>query len=285
MYPVVGPWENASILFTGPSAQKPWMVSATDTLADLHYVGAGAGTVCVPRFRYSNTERIDNITDWAFAHFAAHYGSNAGITKDGIFAYVYGVLHDPVYRQTYALNLKYDLPRIPLHPDFASWRNWGQQLLEAHIGYQSIEPFPLKRTDIPSAGTDNGPAPRTLLKADRDNGVILLDSETRLSGVPPEAWGYMLGNRSAIEWVLNQHKERPPDDPTVRDKFNSYLFADYKEQVVDLLARVVSVCVKTGVIIEAMRTAARSASVPIENLAHKRGKHDAKSKRPRTKSG
>ena len=29
-----------------------------------------------------------------------------------------------------------------------------------------------------------------------------------VAGVPPEAWDYQLGNRSAVEWVLDQYKER-----------------------------------------------------------------------------
>jgi predicted helicase len=43
------------------------------------------------------------------------------------------------------------------------------------------------------------------------------------------AWDYKLGNRSAIEWVLDQHKEKKPKDPTIRKQFNTYRFANYKE--------------------------------------------------------
>ena len=37
------------------------------------------------------------------------------LSKDAIFHYVYGVLHDPVYREKYALNLKREFPRIPFY--------------------------------------------------------------------------------------------------------------------------------------------------------------------------
>ena len=66
------------------------------------------------------------------------------------------------------------------------------------------------------------------LKSDPDNGIVVLDADTQLSGVPTEAWRYRLGNRSAIDWVLDQHKEKTPKDPTIREKFNTYRFADYK---------------------------------------------------------
>ena len=71
--------------------------------------------------------------------------------------------------------------------------------------------------------------------------------------MPREAWDYRLGNRSALEWVLDQHKEKTPKDPTIREKFNTYRFADHKEKMIDLLMRVTRVSVETVAIVEAMR--------------------------------
>ena len=71
------------------------------------------------------------------------------------------------------------------------------------------------------------------------------------------AWDYKLGNRSALEWVLDQYKESKPKDPTIREKFNTYQFADYKEHVIDLLAKVCTVSVITQEIVEKMREATR----------------------------
>jgi len=77
------------------------------------------------------------------------------------------------------------------------------------------------------------------------------DHETVLSGIPAAAWDYRLGNRSAIDWVLDQHREKTPKDPTIRAKFNTYRFADHKERVAGLLARVVRVSVETmGIVAE-----------------------------------
>lgn len=212
---------------------------------------------CLPRHRYSKSgEKIDNITDWALKHFQAEYGKT--VTKDDIFHYVYGVLHDPVYRETYAINLKREFPRIPFYPDFKQWVEWGKDLMGIHIGYEDVEPWPLERLDTPDEkARDNGVAPKTMLKADKDNGIIRLDSETQLSGIPPQVWDYKLGNRSALEWILDQHKEKTPRDPTIREKFNTYRFADYKEKVIDLLMRVTRVSVETVAITEAMKAAKR----------------------------
>ncbi len=209
----------------------------------------------LPRYRYTPTgERIDNITDWGLRQFQARYGKAAGITRDSIFAYVYGVLHDPLYRETYAQNLKRDLPRIPLHDDFARWAAWGQELLDLHIGYETVEPFKFTRTDVADERARvAGVAPKAILKSDHGAGIIRIDAETTLSGIPPAAFSYLLGNRSGLDWVLDQYREKTPKDPTIREKFNTYRFADYKEHVIDLLARVTTVSLKTVEIVAAMR--------------------------------
>ena len=91
------------------------------------------------------------------------------------------------------------------------------------------------------------------LKAIKDKGIIELDTKTSLTGVPLQVWQYKLGNRSAIEWVLDQHKEKKIRDVTIREKFNTYRFADYKKQVINLLKRVCTVSLETMKIIEEMR--------------------------------
>jgi hypothetical protein len=72
------------------------------------------------------------------------------ITKEDIFYYVYGVLHNPEYRSKYELNLKREFPRIPFYDDFYQWVNWGKKLMDLHLNYSSIELYNLKRIDVPS---------------------------------------------------------------------------------------------------------------------------------------
>jgi predicted helicase len=250
--------KNSAICFTDPHGQKPWLACAIDRLADLHFVGAAAGTICLPRYRYIADASVDNITDWALEQFRSHYevgqAVKEAITKDGIFRYVYGVLHDPVYREKYALNLKREFPRIPFYADFWKWAKWGEQLMRLHIGYGKVEPWPLKRIDTPDERSRMaGLSPKTLLKADKEAGVIRLDTETQLIGVPPEAWTYRLGSRSALEWILDHYQERTPKDPVICEKFNTYRLVDHKEKVIDLLKRVTRVSVETMMIVNEMR--------------------------------
>src|SRR5207247_8370024 len=67
------------------------------------------------------------------------------ISKQDIFHYVYAVLHHPAYRAKYEINLKREFPRIPFYEDFRQWAEWGKKLMELHLNYESVEPYPLER--------------------------------------------------------------------------------------------------------------------------------------------
>lgn len=265
------------------------MVLVVDKVPDFHLVGAAATAQCLPLYRYdTNGDRIDNITDWGLNQFQTHY-SNLEITKIDIFHYVYAVLHHPAYRTKYELNLKREFPRIPFYDNFQQWAAWGKQLMDLHINFETAEPYDLERigegiadeshlaiqeslfsSNIPALDAASGtgsfligalevgadkqkkPLPKTKLKADKVAGAIALDSVTSLRGIPAIAWDYKLGNRSALEWILDQYKEKKPKDPTIAKLFNTYRFADYKEHVIELLQKVCTVSVETMKIIQQM---------------------------------
>ncbi|WP_104989717.1 type ISP restriction/modification enzyme [Deinococcus sp. NW-56] len=248
--------KNQVILFNGAN-NVHWDPLASDRVVDLNCLYGGAQ--CLPLYRYSGGERIENITDYALKAFRDHY-ADPGITREDIFQYVYAVLHHPAYREKYALNLRQEFPRVPFYPEFGRWVAWGRELMGLHVGFETAAPYPLERVDVPPKGETpeaRALAARGRLKVVRDaakvpTGAIELDGLTTLRGVPPAAWSYRLGNRSALEWVLERHKETSPKDPTIREKFNTYRFADHKERVVDLLARVTTVSVETARILGEM---------------------------------
>ena len=233
---------------------KAFYALATDKPADFHFTG---DTQCLPLYLYADDERVCNITEWGLRQFNDHYGQEwggafdqlagpEGITGEDILAYAYAVLHDPAYRHDYRVDLLREFPRLPFYHDFNLWRDMGRELLDLHIGFEQAEPYPLERVDL------EGEPRRVVLRTDREKGAIVLDDTTTLEGVPPEAWEYRLGSRSALEWVLDQYKERKPRDPTIAQRFNTYRFADHKERVIDLLRRVCAVSVRTAEIVRGM---------------------------------
>ena len=237
---------NRVICYSGVGSSKPFSVLATDKVYSLDLLEK---TQCLPLFRYTaNGEQVSNITQWGLQQFRKHYGDDE-ISAEDIFAYVYAMLHDPAYRQRYEVDLRREFPRVYFQEDFVWWAQQGRELLDLHIGFETAEPWPLERLD------QNGVTPtRAILRADNERGVITLDEQTSLQGVPTQAWEYRLGNRSALEWVLDQYKERKPRDPTIRERFNTYRFADHKEHVIDLLGRVCAVSAFTTNIVEELDT-------------------------------
>jgi len=258
---------NFCISIKGIGMSHPFHSLVTKYIPHLQFTPNGQ---CFPLYRYTlSRERVDNITDWGLEQFTTHYNDQT-ITKEDIFHYTYAVLHHPAYRKKYELNLKREFPRIPFYEDFRKWAGWGKQLMDLHINFETAEPYPLqehtyevkaeaKRQKEMFAGAEEPepmyakkPKVKVKLKADKAAGIIEIDELTFLRGVPKEAWDYKLGNRCALEWILDQYKEKKPKDPTIAEKFNTYRFADYKEKVIDLLKRVCTVSVETVRIVSEM---------------------------------
>lgn len=237
---------NLLISFSGVASSKSFSSLATKTLFSFDFLEK---TQCLPLYLYTTTnEIVDNITDWGLEQFTTYY-KDKEIAKEDIFYYCYAVLHHPAYRKKYEINLKREFPRIPFYENFWHWMEWGKELMTLHIEYEKIKPYPLKLITL---GLPKGDAPKSKLKADKAAGIIVLDEVTELHGIPAAAWEYKLGNRSALEWILDQYKEKKPSDPTIVEKLNTYKFADYKEKVIDLLMRVCTVSVETMKIVNSM---------------------------------
>jgi predicted helicase len=257
-------YSNKIILFSGSASSKPFQSIATHYLPCLDLLEKTQG--CAMFIYDTDGNRQDNITDWALARFRENYelkiqkeeletesktfktqNSKLKIQKEDIFHYIYAVLHNPNYRKKYELNLKRDFPRIPFYKDFWKWAGWGKELMDLHVGFEGVEKY---ETSEKREAVSGNLTP--VLKANKEAGTIEIDNATTIENIPKEVWEYKLGSRSAIEWILDQYKETTPSDQTILEKFNTYKFADYKEQVIDLIQRVCTVSVETVRIMKEM---------------------------------
>lgn len=261
IFGVENQYDNLVICFNGVGMEREFHALVSDCVPHLQFISNGQ---CLPLYKYDKEgNRHDNITDWGLSQFQEHYASTLskfktlkefpnGITKEAIFYYTYAVLHNPEYRKKYELNLKREFPRLPFYEDFFKWVAWGKQLMDLHINYETVAPFELQIIDNTHLVKDKNYKLKVKLKADKVNNIISIDEHTFLHGIPESAWLYKLGNRSALEWVLDQYKEKKYSDKTIAENFNTYQFADYKSHVIDLLKRICTVSVETMKIVEEM---------------------------------
>ncbi|CAN5627260.1 hypothetical protein BH11PLA2_BH11PLA2_49970 [soil metagenome] len=179
--------------------------------------------------------------------FRTHYKKKS-ISKWDIFYYVYGLLHHPDYRSKFADNLKRELPRIPYAPDFAAFSKAGQKLAEWDLNYVTIEPYKLKFVTSPVAHAPGSPKGIPLsyevekMKLTKDKTAVIVNESLTLAGIPPEVYEYRLGNRSALDWVIDPYRVTEDARSGIRSDPNR---ADDPEYIVRLVGQVVRVSVET----------------------------------------
>ena len=206
------------------------------------------GSQCFPFYTYDEDgkNRRENITDWALEQFGAHYGDDT-IGKWDIFHYVYGLLHHPTYRERYQANLKRDLPHLPCAPDFWAFAKAGQRLGEIHRGYEDVEAYPLRFVETPDTPLDWRVEKMRLSK---DRTQLKYNDFLTLDGIPAKAFDYRLGNRSALEWVIDQYCVKTDKRSGIVNDPNR---PDDEEYIVRLIGKVITVSLETVEIVEGLK--------------------------------
>ncbi len=249
---------NRIILVPSAGARSPFWCFATNRIPNLNFVSIDSAQ-CFSLYTYSSDgkQRRDNIPLSTVNRFTIHF-DDSGITREHIFYYVYAVLHHPDYRASYAENLKRELPRIPIlgtGADFHAFAVAGRKLADLHVGYESVKPYKLlhvENSDVPVNWRVEA------MKLGKDERHVIYNDWLTLSGIPPMALDYRLGNRSALAWVIDQYRvERDADGELVSDPN----VPDDEEAIIRLVGQVVAVSVQTMEIIGALP----SLSLPTPN--------------------
>ncbi|HET9364922.1 MAG TPA: type ISP restriction/modification enzyme [Candidatus Angelobacter sp.] len=246
-FPHAMPTEESENLFicTVNEAQIPFSAQITNRVPCLHY--GGRQTQCFPAYAYDEdgTNRRENITDWALEQFRSHY-KDKSITKWDIFYYTYAVLHHSEYRARYAANLKRELPRIPYAPDFHAFAKAGKRLAELHVDYEKQEEYSLERREKPGEKLNLRVEKMRLSK---DKQTLIYNDFLTLTGIPKETYDYRLGNRSALEWVIDQYQVSTDKRSGITNDPNR---DDDKEYILRLIGQVITVSLETVKIVNAL---------------------------------
>ena len=193
----------------------------------------------------SKLERVDNITDTALVAFREHYGDEE-ITEDAIFDYVYGVLHAPAYRESFADDLSKALPRIPFAPNFDAFAEAGRGLAALHLGYETCAEHSLEVVEARPGGLQSHHfrlGERAMRFADNDRTVLIVNDHIRLAGIPDEAHGYMVNGRTPLEWFIDRYRVTRDRESGIVNDPNGW-FAK-PEDLIAAIRRIVHVSVET----------------------------------------
>lgn len=262
---------NLVICVSGVGASKDFSTLITDCIPDLQLQFNGQ---CFPLYWYDDSTadiadlfsapqsemdryvRRDGVTDWILSTARKQYGSR--VTREDIFYYVYGILHAPDYRTTFAADLKKSLPRLPLvesPDDFWAFSRAGRSLAELHLGYEHVEPYAGCRT-IYSPLTNRGDEISYLIddkmrfgKLDSktaDKRIIHYNAGITIENIPLEAYDYVVNGKSAIEWVMERYAVKTDPASQIENNPNDWCREhDDPKYIYNLLLRIITVSLET----------------------------------------
>ena len=237
------------VICVNVTRERPFISLLVNCIPNLVVTGGfGSPTQCFPFYIYDEdgTNRRENITDWALTAFRTHYNDDT-LTKWDIFHYTYGLLHHPDYREKYQANLKRDLPHIPFAKDFWGVAKAGAHLADLHVTYESQPEYDkLKFVQTPDVPLDWRVEK---MKLSKDKTQIVYNNFLTLDSIPPKAFDYRLGTRSALEWVIDQYRVKTDKRSGIVNDPNR---ADDPQYIVKLIGKVITVSLETVDIINTL---------------------------------
>ena len=231
--------DNRLIIVPSGGNRSPFWCFCTNQIPNLNFVSIDSGQ-CFPFYTYSANghERHSNIKLAAEVAFCEHYGDDK-ITKLDIFHYAYGLLHHPEYRARFAENLKRELPRLPFAKDFHAFAKAGKKLADLHVNYEDQKEYPLKHIENNDAPLDWRVE---AMKLTNERRSLFYNDYLTLDGIPPEVFDYQLGNRSALEWIIDQYRVTRDESGKIISDPNR---GDNEEYIVRLIGQVINVSLET----------------------------------------
>ena len=248
----------------------------SDSIPDLHFIGTSQ---CFPLYWYDDSTadiadlfsaqqsdadryvRRDGVTDWILSTARKQYGSR--VTKEDIFYYVYGILHAPDYRTTFAADLKKSLPRLPLvesPDDFWAFSRAGRSLAELHLGYEHVEPYAGCHTVNSTTSDDDAINYRVdkmrfgkLDSKTADKRIIHYNAGITIENIPLEAYDYVVNGKSAIEWVMERYAVKTDPASRIENNPNDWCREhDDPKYIYNLLLRIITVSLETMKIVRSL---------------------------------
>ena len=255
---------NHVICLPGVGNVKDFSVHITNIIRDLDTYG---GIQCFPLYYYEkksvyqptlfDSEKVeyarkDGITTFILERCRASYGPK--VSKEDIFYYVYGLLHSPDYRRTFAADLKKMLPRLPLvekPSDFWAFSKAGRALAELHLNYETQPPHP--DVIVTGAEQENFRVEKMRFPDKRDKTAIAYNPWITIAHIPREAYDYVVNGRSAVEWIMERYQIKTDKASGITNDPNDWAEEQGKPRyILDLILSVITVSVETMKIVKGL---------------------------------
>ena len=275
--------ENLLICVTGRGETDDFSCLMVREIPNLHLIASGQ---CFPRWLYTKRSRSeehlfaeegeidsygyareDAIKKGALKAFQKKMGR--GISADNLFNYIYGILHVPSYRTTYAANFRRELPRIPIPKsleEFQMISQVGKELGELHVNYEDVKEYPISFQDggwQPASGMSpeawfklQNRSMRHPIKArNKDRTRIIYNEHITVIGVPEEAYDYLVNGKAAISWVMERQRVKTDGASQIVNDANCFAIETMQDPAypLRLLAKVITVSTETLRIVEKLR--------------------------------
>ncbi|MTI38278.1 hypothetical protein E1140_02115 [Fulvivirga lutimaris] len=265
IYPIPNTFKTRNICIPGIGVTKDFSCLMTNGLTDMELVGKNQ---CFPLHYYEERQksspglfdsdgdsefiRRDGISDFILERARKVYGKN--VSKEDIFYYVYGILHNQDYRTAFENDLKKMLPRLPLVEDvrdFWKFSKSGRQLAELHINYEEVEPLDSVKVQLPEANlqmdayefysVEKMRFPKKDIKH-----TINYNSRITISNIPEKAYEYVVNGKSAIEWIMERYQIKVDKNSGIKNDPNDWSRENEKPSyILDLLLSIINVSVQT----------------------------------------
>ena len=192
----------------------------------------------------------DGISDYIFNLAKQKYSTK--ITKEDIFYYVYGFLHNEDYKKEFEADLKKLIPRLPLVDDyriFKTYSNIGRELADLHLNYENIEKD--KVIIVEGEENNNFKVEKMRFTSKDKKDVIIFNSDIKIKNIPLEAYNYQVNGKSAIEWIMERYAITVDKDSQIENNPNLWCEENKNPRyILDLLLSVISLSVRTNELVK-----------------------------------
>ncbi|MDA0576004.1 type ISP restriction/modification enzyme [Burkholderia gladioli] len=161
----------------------------------------------------------------------------------------------------YADNLAKELPRIPCvksAAEFWAFSKAGRELADLHVNYETVETFPLQMEGGGLLLTDADYRVEKMRYGkngkDKDLTTWIYNDKISVTGIPLEAYEYVINGKPALDWVVERQCVKTDKDSGIVNDANDYATETMNNPryPLELFQRVVTVSLETMKIVKAL---------------------------------